>query len=354
MAESENGQVRVDAEELVDVGAKLLKLWRDVVPVPIPLEFVCPEAFAETLKFYHPSFPGLPKDGIETAWAGMRWADAGKPLFRLTHGLTASLVLTDCRAVRTDEIAMPFSAFRVGFPQPNAVITAKWRSEPIIDLLVVTSKRVQRPAYERAIAQMMQSTNAAQATFNALSAVVTHQRDAVPAEMVGMLRTPTANRIMILTPFSKFETIGEWMGHIADDLVPHGPGVAHSIITVLRVLINLLLYLSSTKGEPLDRYADSKHVEGRPRTLTVGRAVKLPGHLMQAARALTQDGEAQTSWKLQSRFVVMGHWKMQPCGPGRTERKRIHVESYWKGPTGAEAIARVYEVESIKEHPESH
>jgi hypothetical protein len=24
-----------------------------------------------------------------------------------------------------------------------------------------------------------------------------------------------------------------------------------------------------------------------------------------------------------------GHWKMQPCGKGRTERKRIYVEMYW-------------------------
>lgn len=125
-------------------------------------------------------------------------------------------------------------------------------------------------------------------------------------------------------------------------------------MTVLRLLANFVLYLGSTKGEPLERYAEPRHVEGRPRTFNVGRAVKLPGHLMQAARSLTQDGEAQTTWKLQSRHVVMGHWKPQPYGPGRALRKRIHIESYWRGPTGAEAVARVYEVESIKEHPESH
>lgn len=33
--------------------------------------------------------------------------------------------------------------------------------------------------------------------------------------------------------------------------------------------------------------------------------------------------------------VVAGHWKMQPYGPGRAERKRIFIEPYWRGPEDA-------------------
>lgn len=33
--------------------------------------------------------------------------------------------------------------------------------------------------------------------------------------------------------------------------------------------------------------------------------------------------------------LVRGHWKMQPCGAGRYQRKLIHVEPYWRGPQDA-------------------
>ncbi len=33
--------------------------------------------------------------------------------------------------------------------------------------------------------------------------------------------------------------------------------------------------------------------------------------------------------------MVRGHWKSQPHGPARSERKLIHVEPYWRGPEDA-------------------
>jgi len=38
--------------------------------------------------------------------------------------------------------------------------------------------------------------------------------------------------------------------------------------------------------------------------------------------------------------VVAGHWKMQPCGPGGSERKRIFIEPYWRGPEDAPIAIR--------------
>ena len=38
--------------------------------------------------------------------------------------------------------------------------------------------------------------------------------------------------------------------------------------------------------------------------------------------------------------VVAGHWKMQPCGPGKSERKRIFIEPYWRGPEDAPIAIR--------------
>ncbi len=38
--------------------------------------------------------------------------------------------------------------------------------------------------------------------------------------------------------------------------------------------------------------------------------------------------------------LVRGHWKQQPCGSGRSERKFIHIEPYWRGPEDAPVAVR--------------
>jgi len=38
--------------------------------------------------------------------------------------------------------------------------------------------------------------------------------------------------------------------------------------------------------------------------------------------------------------LVRGHWKLQPCGDGRKERKPIHVLPYWRGPLDAPVALR--------------
>jgi hypothetical protein len=40
------------------------------------------------------------------------------------------------------------------------------------------------------------------------------------------------------------------------------------------------------------------------------------------------------------RFLVRGHWKLQAYGPGRTKRKLIQIEPYWKGPEEAKILTR--------------
>ena len=49
------------------------------------------------------------------------------------------------------------------------------------------------------------------------------------------------------------------------------------------------------------------------------------------------------------RTLVMGHWKHQVCGTGRTERRRIFIEPYWRGPDDAPVAVRPHHIESTKE-----
>jgi hypothetical protein len=49
--------------------------------------------------------------------------------------------------------------------------------------------------------------------------------------------------------------------------------------------------------------------------------------------------------------LVRGHHKRQPCGPGRTERKWIHVEPYWRGPEDAPIAVRSHRVAGAEVSP---
>ena len=48
-------------------------------------------------------------------------------------------------------------------------------------------------------------------------------------------------------------------------------------------------------------------------------------------------------------WIVRGHWRNQVHGPGRTGRKRIWIQPYWKGPEHAPMRMREYRFEGKKE-----
>jgi hypothetical protein len=52
-------------------------------------------------------------------------------------------------------------------------------------------------------------------------------------------------------------------------------------------------------------------------------------------------------------WIVRGHWRNQPHGPGRTERKRMWIQPYWKGPEDAPRLLRQHRVRGPAEEPAS-
>lgn len=62
--------------------------------------------------------------------------------------------------------------------------------------------------------------------------------------------------------------------------------------------------------------------------------------------------EASGGRVISKRFPVMGHWRNQAHGPGRSERKLIYIEPFMKGPEMAEAVNRSYlAVDAEREMP---
>ncbi len=53
-----------------------------------------------------------------------------------------------------------------------------------------------------------------------------------------------------------------------------------------------------------------------------------------------------------SRWVVRGHWRNQPCGVGRYERRKTWVRPHWAGPNEAPVLVRDYKIGERKKAAE--
>ena len=57
-----------------------------------------------------------------------------------------------------------------------------------------------------------------------------------------------------------------------------------------------------------------------------------------------EEGHAGSGRKITKKFMVSGHYRLQPHGPGRTQRRLQFIEPFEKGPDAAELMSRTYHV----------
>lgn len=117
-----------------------------------------------------------------------------------------------------------------------------------------------------------------------------------------------------------------------------------TIMLMRRLVANLCVYLDACRSDcepPLGVVTRHGRVHGR-RNYVVGRAVKLPGHVREAARALAESHVRHAAWKVRSRFIVRGHWRHPPFWKSRAEYKLIWIRPYWRGPETGPELRRIY------------
>lgn len=107
-----------------------------------------------------------------------------------------------------------------------------------------------------------------------------------------------------------------------------------------KLIVGLCLYLSdpSKLGEP--KTGKKKKGSERQRTpgqlpqvstYVIGKEIKLDSQVIIGVREYVKHGHKAPSVQ----YIVRGHWKMQPYGPGRSERKLVQIMPYWRGPVDA-------------------
>ncbi|WP_235591954.1 hypothetical protein [Leptospira interrogans] len=125
-----------------------------------------------------------------------------------------------------------------------------------------------------------------------------------------------------------------------------------------RILINSILYLTSSGADIVERKkiksgkkrAEAKRNENQSYNTKsfdyyeVGNTVGSIFIDHNESNIMNNANSIKTVFKLTIRFIVRGHWRNQPFGQGREQRKLIFIKPYYKGPDLADLVNKPYAV----------
>jgi hypothetical protein len=273
------------------------------------------------------------------------WAELGFPAINLTHDFYRAISVTDFGEVGDDSMFIPFPAFVLRLPES---LRGKDASTPLFLYPIPTHHvavpvGVRLPLYSEERSRPIQPE---EITFDVTRMTLTPEPDEDGLKRGSF--TQWQNGI----PFNRFLT-----GRVEsmDQRDPIEARVSSAMgqsfdpeLTkrARRVLANTLLYINSNGGLPTEKRVGSDiPVEREHKTeprFRVGRPIKLDGRLKAAIKEGLGGG---ASWKLESRFVVRGHWRNQAYGPQFSLHRQKWIEPYYKGPESVtEALERTFEV----------
>ena len=299
-------------------------LWRDD---PIEAAYLAARRFG----IVAPS-PALQNAFLNTVLIGGRWGLSGYPVFQLTHRLAATLMATSVSVDALEAVRCPFYGVTVRIP-PDLLYIANRADQPESAVLL---------------------------SFTSYAFSENQRASDEPADLTGP-REPrwayclSTNPVPITEDDMRKDGLSVWAFHVnqskllADDLprtwdaLPRTSMDTRADALARRLMLGLCLWCSDPKklGEPMQSKRRSSE-RGRTadtlpdfKTWYLGREIKVDQNVIEAVRSFSREGGS--SPKVQC--LVSGHWKRQQHGPGRSLRKLIHVEPYWRGPLDAPVIS---------------
>jgi hypothetical protein len=273
------------------------------------------------------------------------------PRFRLSHALAAKFALTDCDGIDPNALRLPFPAFMIELPYPNSP-------------MVISDSNLERTVDSNIL--LVNTYRACSVPFDPVGA---ERFEDLVRRLADRKTTTSWNQqhISMLALSSKTSAYLYSFIHVDDKIEVPEPSPrdgqpeygqlslndkdSRAITIAWRIIVNTALYLKYTASGVVNASSGKtvNHDHGLNSIVyELGRDVKLERNLRDASRAFCISGQKPEGWVLAKRFVVRGHWKQQPHGPGRAQRKMIFVEPYWKGPADAPAMARAHVLEGDK------
>lgn len=249
-----------------------------------------------------------------TLWAA-RWAGLGCPQVVVGHKLAASLMATATPAEVAEGLELPFPAFVIAVPEHLLQIPAPGRPDVLHEIGFVC----------------VLSSDEGLALF---------------------LRNRGDDQFLLLKTARNWGEAIE--GLDAEDeleLLPGGTAVddVHRRATalVVRLVIGVALEMIDPERVRRPKTTDGKTKSIKKRgeeaptllTYTLVRDV-----VVDCREAVREHLSGRRSGKLSVQVLVRGHWKRHAFGPGRQQRRVIHVEPYWRGPEDAPIAVRSHQI----------
>lgn len=144
----------------------------------------------------------------------------------------------------------------------------------------------------------------------------------------------------ILQVFVELGPVGAPVGSVTCDIVDGGIALKFSGFIHALWHIAALPMMNTTTARPIEPGARKarKKLAGRGNVNVIG---------LRHRPAITVAGSPAVARTYRCQWVVRGYWRRQACGVGRTERRRVWVNSYIKGPSDAPLVVsrKVYKVQ---------
>jgi hypothetical protein len=307
--------------------------------------------------------------------------DFGFVKFNMTESLAAALVLTDTKGLTGKDFSLPFPSFELQLPAPILHITALRDSNApfAVRRMIVTRRQTITPEAARDFnakiaTQQSQSFNLGppeeyKRVIDKTLFQGEPDRSRDWLEIILISEVDPAKAIVYDAMVENFfpnpdQEIGDWLAACELDMDEKFRAVTEPLSATdraafplaMRLIVNFCAYAMTRCS--IRRAGNSYEIEGdigrsslasKPQWL-IGKAVKLPSQLLQAALQ-EQQGKGSTGLKLQHRHVVRGHWKGRT---GRAGEKDIFIQPYWRGPEHGDAMTRVYDAATLTERNQTH
>jgi hypothetical protein len=253
-----------------------------------------------------------------------QWILNGRRVYDLSPSLFANFIETDFSRLKGEDIPVPLNSFYIHLPDAKRLGIE--RDGCVFDGVYVRHAR-----------------NAQDELFLDILVILVNPEDEMDELFIAM-PVPLQGDVE--------ERIEQERAHLDPDATKFSD-------QFIRLVIGLCFYLSCDDADvERKHFGPSPEVKARAKKLggTAGKKLlainTLPVHYLRVGhRHETRSVELESlagadkeTRKLLKRHVVRGHFRQQPCGPGRKERKTVFVRSFWKGPPWAEAVGSIHKI----------
>jgi hypothetical protein len=304
---------------------------------------------------------------IVTQYHMLNHERCGKRVYSVSAGLAEQLAHTELRGLDTDDLRLPYESIYVMVPKSaglqvynnetgwHSVIGVYVTEDPDINIDHPDGKSGACRGWRILVCGEPKETEIPDSEMMGGNDALSFWKTALPQGM-------------------KLDKALDWMQKVMEqDLKEHPAARFTEMETAWRAiftwLMNVVLYVTWT--EPGDHWVANKearqlwdrlkklprnsskrkNLNRRFQTLNPQRRIVVGKHIV-VDRSRNSNGDLQKSGAnkhdsgnaLMVRTRVAGHWKRQVCGKGRSDRKFIHVEPYWRGPDGAVIATTRHEV----------